>query len=116
MDNGAAFRGFTDRVRMVGRLIRWLCSLGIIPLYNAPNSPWNNGSVEGGNSVFDKKFWQRFRFKNLEVVDDKLKNFNQDYKSYLVPDYKKFLKLDLPQLIDPRKLKAKETKSFIQSS
>ena len=78
MDNDAAFRGFTNRKQRVGRLIRWLCSLGIIPLFNAPSSPWNNGSVEGGNSVFDKKFWRNFHFKNLEEVNQKLKEFNHD--------------------------------------
>jgi hypothetical protein len=115
MDNDSAFRGFTNRKQRVGRLIRWLCSLGIIPLFNAPNSPWNNGSVEGGNSVFDKKFWRNFHFKNLEEVNQKLKEFNRDYESYLLPDWQSIDQSDLPELTDPLKLKVKETKSIVQS-
>ena len=87
MDNDAAFRGFTNRKCSIGRLIRWLCSLGIIPLFNAPSSPWNNGSVEGGNSVFDRKFWQKLYFNNLIEIDKKLKIFNYEYENYLLPDW-----------------------------
>ena len=64
---------------------------GIIPLFNAPSSPWNNGSNEGGNNVFDKKFWQEFEFSSFEEVDQKLREFNQAYESYLIPDYEKLI-------------------------
>ena len=97
----------------LSELVRWLCSLGITPLFNAPNSPWNNGSVEGGNNVFDKKFWRKFRFKNLTEIDQRLKDFNRDYENYLLPDWKSIIQNHLPALTDPLKLKVIETKSII---
>jgi transposase len=90
VDNGAAFKGFTTRKRTIGRFVKWLCCMGVRVLFNAPRSPWNNGSVEGGNSVFDSKFWQKYDFKNLKELDEKLKEFNEDYSDYLdVGDQKK---------------------------
>lgn len=89
MDNDSAFRGFIERKSCIGRLVRWACANRIIPLFNAPSSPWNNGSNEGGNNVFDKKFWQGFEFSSFEELDQKLKKFNQAYEIYLIPDYEK---------------------------
>lgn len=113
MDNDSAFKGCIDRKQYVGRAIRWFCSLGIIPIFNAPNSPWNNGSVEGGNSVFDRKLWQKFDFNSIKEVDQKLKEFNQAYKTYLIPDYRKLLNHKI-QITNPIKVKAKDLKSFPQ--
>lgn len=114
MDNDSAFRGCIERKRSVGRVIRWLCSLGIIPIFNAPNSPWNNGSVEGGNSVFDRKPWQKFNFSSVDEIDQKLKEFNQAYETYLIPNYQDFLNHKIP-LTNPLKFKAKDLKIFPQT-
>ena len=102
MDNDSAFRWFIERKGCIGRIIRWACSNGIIPLFNAPSSPWNNGSVEGGNSVFDKKFWQKFHFNSLEELDWKLEEFNQAYKTYLIKDSAEIIQ-QKRKLTDPRK-------------
>lgn len=101
MDNGSQFRGFTKRTHSVGRLIRWLCALGIIPIFNAPNSPWNNASVEGGNSVFDRKFWRHFRFKTRAEVDKKLTDFNCSYQAYLQPERRSQIKTKRKSIITP---------------
>lgn len=114
MDNDSAFRGCIERVAYVGRIIRWFCVNGIIPLFNAPSQPWNNGSVEGGNSVFDKKFWKKFTFKSIKEVDEKLENFNKDYKSYLITDKQSLIKAAKKPIIDPRKIKGKQLKNFLQ--
>lgn len=113
MDNDPAFRGFIEKKQYVGRVIRWFCSLGIIPVFNAPSSPWNNGSVEGGNSVFDRKLWQKFHFESISEVDQKLKEFNQAYQTYLIPDYKRLLDQKIT-ISNPLKIKAKELTSFPQ--
>jgi len=114
MDNDSSFRGFIEREACIGRVVRWLCASGIIPLFNAPRSPWNNGSVEGGNNVFDKKFWQGFHFESIKKVDEKLKEFNKAYETYLIPDYTKSKKEDLKHITDPRKAKGKNLNSFPQ--
>jgi len=109
MDNDSAFRGCIERKRSIGRIIRWLCSLGIIPVFNAPHSPWNNGSVEGGNSVFDRKLWQEFHFSSIAEVDQRLKEFNQAYETYLIPSYQDFLNHPI-KLTNPLKFRAKDLK------
>jgi len=112
MDNDASFKGFIERQGCVGRVIKWLGGNGITPLFCAQNSPWNNGSVEGGNSVFDKKFWQQFHFNSLVELDLKLKEFNESYKTYLIKDYKELIQQD-HNLTDPRK--KLKFKNIIQS-
>lgn len=112
MDNGTAFRGFIERKGCVGKVIKWLCANGSIPLFNALNSPWNNGSVEGGNSVFDRKVWQSFQFTSIEEVDQKLFEFNRAYDAYLLYD-PQILAKEKPS-IDPRNIKAKEVRQLKQ--
>lgn len=114
MDNDSAFRGFIERKACIGRIVRWLCANGIIPLFNAPHSPWNNGSVEGGNNVFDQKFWRRFQFRTIEEIDEKLREFNKAYETYLIPDYTKLKKKDLNRISDPRKANGKNLNFYSQ--
>ena len=64
----------------------------IIPIFTNPRSPWNNGSVEGSNSVFARNFWNNFEFSSAEDVDAKLKLFNQsslEYCDYGQNEFKK---------------------------
>lgn len=75
-DNDSCFRGCIEQKGMVGKYIRWWCHNGVRVVFNAPRSPWNTGSVEGANSVFDRKFWQAHRFMSLEEVDALLRQFN----------------------------------------
>lgn len=81
-DNGSCFRGSIDQKGMVGRYIRWWCHNGVMIVFNAPRSPWNTGSVEGANSVFDRKFWKAHRFSSIEEIDAKLKEFNAACDAY----------------------------------
>ena len=50
------------------------------PLYTAPRSPWNNGEVEGFNSIFARKFWNKIHFSDEEEVDVEIKKFNLEYE------------------------------------
>ena len=81
-DNDSVFRGCLNEKGMVGRYIRWWCHNGVIVIFNAPRSPWNTGSVEGANSIFDRKFWQQFHFASIEEVDAKLSEFVEAYSDY----------------------------------
>ncbi len=60
----------------------FLLNLGVAPLYTEPRNPWNNGEVEGFNSIFATKFWNRTRFNNEEEVDVEIKKFNFEYEKY----------------------------------
>jgi len=81
-DNDAAFGAHSTHEASIGRLTIFLLNLGVTPLYTAPRSPWNNGEVEGFNSIFAKKFWNRIRFSSEEDVDVKIKKFNLEYERY----------------------------------
>ena len=114
MDNDSAFRGYIERKGMIGRVTKWLLHNGATSIFNAPKSPWNSGAVEGGNSVFDKKFWTKFYFTSVRDVDVKLRKFNGEYDVYLRAG-KEFPKRPKPQL-KPTIVKAKDICSFRQSS
>lgn len=83
VDNGSVFRGSIDQKGMVGRFIRWWCHNGVQIVFNASRCPWNTGSVEGANSVFDKKFWTAHHFTTVQEVDETLAAFNAAYDAYL---------------------------------
>jgi len=82
MDNDSAFGANLSHEMCMGRLSYFLLNLGITPLYIAPRSPWNNGDVEGFNSVFSKKFWNHLKFTDEQEIDIKIKDFNIAYEKY----------------------------------
>ncbi len=82
IDNDSAFGANLPHERYIGKLAFFLLNLGVYPLYVAPRSPWNNGQVEGFNSVFSKKFWNKLQFSDEEEIDIKIKDFNVAYEKY----------------------------------
>lgn len=82
VDNDSAFGTNSVHERCIGRLTLLLLNLGIKPLYVAPRSPWNNGEVEGFNSVFSRKFWNKLKFTDEDEIDIKIKDFNVAYEKY----------------------------------
>nr|QNO55195.1 hypothetical protein KHGGAAHM_00022 [Methanosarcinales archaeon ANME-1 ERB7] len=82
IDNDSAFGANLSHERHIGKLAFFLLNLGVYPLYVAPRSPWNNGEVEGFNSVFSKKFWNKLQFSDEQEIDVKIKDFNVAYEKY----------------------------------
>lgn len=82
VDNDSAFGAQSLHKESIGRLTFFLLNLGVIPLYIAPRSPWNNGNVEGLNSIFSKKFWNKINFGGEEEIDVAIKKFNCEYEKY----------------------------------
>lgn len=76
LDNAASNTGSLYYQRTLGNVILHLLSRKIIPVFTAPRKPWNNGSVEGSNSVFGRNFWQPNLFTSVDDIDLKLKFFN----------------------------------------
>lgn len=99
MDNGLAFIGSASAVRTISKTIKFLFEKKIIPIFTNPRSPWNNGSVEGSNSVFARNFWNKFTFESISNLDAKLELFNKSSLWY--SDY------------DQSKIQEKENKEFI---
>ena len=82
IDNDSAFGTNLSQEMRVGRLTLFLLNLGIKPLYVTPRSPWNNRKVEGFNSVFSRKFWNKLKFTDENEIDIKIKDFNVAYEKY----------------------------------
>jgi hypothetical protein len=82
MDNDLAFGAYSTHSCCIGRFTKVLLNLGITPLYSARSQPWNNGNIEGYNSVFSRKFWERLRFSDEEEVDVAIHQFNLEYQKY----------------------------------
>jgi len=82
IDNDSAFGANLSHAKYIGKLAFFLLNLGVYPLYIAPRSPWNNGQVEGFNSVFSKKFWNKLQFSDEQEIDIKIEDFNVAYEKY----------------------------------
>jgi hypothetical protein len=114
VDNDSAFGANLRHKMNVGRLTLFSLNSGIKPLYFAPRSPWNNGNVEGFNSVFSKKFWNRLQFTDEDEIDIKIKDFNVAYEKYtnLISNNPE---IEKPKFIDDFKdvdFENKEVKNF----
>lgn len=83
MDNGLAFIGSRSGKRAFSKVMIFLLQEKIIPVFTAPRKPWNQASVEGANSIFTRKLWNRWDFKNIQEIDKKLEDFNKSYQWYL---------------------------------
>ena len=82
IDNDSAFGANLPHEKYIGKLAFFLLNLGVYPLYIAPRSPWNNSQVEGFNSVFSKKFWNKLQFSDEQEIDVKIMDFNVAYEKY----------------------------------
>jgi hypothetical protein len=76
MDNGLSFIGSASGRRSLSKVVIMLLGMKVLPIFTNPRSPWNNGSVEGSNSVFARNFWNKFIFNSVADVDEKLELFN----------------------------------------
>jgi len=85
VDNALAFRGSASGKRNISATMKYLLSEEIIPIFAVPRKPFSQASIEGNNSVFSRKFWNRTEFTSLEQVDEELEWFNDaslEYSQY----------------------------------
>jgi len=83
MDNGFVFFGPSSKERFLSKVVLFLLLHNIIPIFTAPRKPWNQASIEGANSIFSRKFWNRCHFESVSEIDRRLADFNLDYQRYL---------------------------------
>jgi predicted transcriptional regulator len=116
IDNDSAFVANLPHEKYMGQLTFFLLNLGVSPLYIAQRSPWNNGQVEGFNSVFSKKFWNTLQFNDEQEIDVKIVDFNVGYEKYsqLVSNNPEINKKDIKYMVDFKdaNLENKEAKIF----
>ncbi len=115
MDNDLAFIGSSSAKRTISKTIKYLFDKKIIPIFTNPRSPWNNGSIEGSNSVFARNFWNKFKFDSIEDIDAKLKLFNRSSLEYSDYEQNKFEKKNnenfIPQIYFIRKVHEDQLKN-----
>lgn len=98
-DNSLATIGSASGKRNISKTMNFLLENQVIPIFAVPRKPFSQASIEGNNSVFARKFWNRIKFKSIEEVDEKLEWFNNASEKYC--NYQR------------TKEKAKLTKNFI---
>lgn len=82
VDNAAANIGSRSGKRNISRVMNFLLSQKIIPVFSVPRRPFTQASIEGNNSVFARKFWNQRSFSSVEEVDKQLEWFNEDSRLY----------------------------------
>jgi len=88
VDNAAATIGSKSGKRNISRVMNFLLSQEIIPIFSVPRRPFTQASIEGNNSVFARKFWNQRSFTSVEEIDEQIEWFNEDsilYSGYEPP-------------------------------
>jgi len=82
VDNAAATIGSRSGKRNLSRVMNFLLSNQIVPIYAVPRRPFSQATVEGNNSVFSRKFWKSRTFQSVADVDEQLAWFNESSRLY----------------------------------
>jgi len=83
VDNDPATIGSGSGKGTISRVMKFLLENQVIPIFTVPRKPFTQASIEGNNSVFSRKFWNRIEFKSIEEVDAKIEWFNKSSIEYL---------------------------------
>lgn len=118
VDNALAMIGSASGKRNISKSMQHLLEEQVIPIFAVPRKPFSQASIEGNNSVFARKFWNKIEFKNVKEIDKKLEWFNDDsaaYSGYHPPKAKKPKKKNfIPKIYFIRQAKEDENgKVFI---
>lgn len=110
VDNALAMIGSASGKRNISKTIKFLLKNQVIPIFAVPRKPFSQASIEGNNSVFSRKFWNRIQFKDIQEVDEKLEWFNlssQRYCNYQRPKINNSIKKEdfIPKVYFIRQVK-----------
>ncbi len=83
VDNALAMIGSASGKRNISKAMIFLLENQVVPIFAVPRQPFSQASIEGNNSVFTRKFWNKINFKSEEEVDEKLEWFNLSSQKYL---------------------------------
>jgi len=112
IDNSLATIGSASGKRNISKAMKFLLKNRVIPTFAVPRKPFSQASIEGNNSVFARKFWNKINFKSVEEVDEKLEWFNlssQRYLHYQPPKTKPARKKNfIPKIYFIRQVKEKK--------
>lgn len=83
VDNALAMIGSASGKRNISRAMKFFLDRQVIPIFAVPRKPFSQASIEGNNSVFSRKFWNRIEFQSVAEVEEKLEWFNRSSEKYL---------------------------------
>ncbi len=113
LDNAATFTGSASGKRNLSKVMIYLLSRHITPVFAVPRRPFTQASIEGNNSVFARHFWNRREFNSLADVDRQLEWFNSSslkYTDYQQPGSRKEKTDFTPNVYFLRQIKESESK------
>lgn len=91
MDNGMTFRG-TGRIDgHIGKFLKFLLNLNIIPLFSAPYQSYTNPHIEGHNRTFNDKLWQKNFFTAESEIDRECNRLNAESQEFFEWKFKERL-------------------------
>lgn len=109
IDNCLAAIGSASGKRNISKTMEFLLENQVAPVFAVPKKPWSQASIEGNNSVFSRKFWNRIQFSSIDEVDEKIEWFNlssQRYTDYQPPKREQRAKEDfIPRIYFTRQVK-----------
>lgn len=82
VDNCAATIGSTSGKRLLSKFMHAMLTQQVIPVFSVPRKPFSQGSIEGNNSVFARKFWNTRTFTSVRQIDRQLEWFNTSSRNY----------------------------------
>jgi hypothetical protein len=109
MDNGMTFRGTGAGEAHVGRYVKFLLNLDILPLFSAPYQSYTNPHVEGHNRTFTEKVWGKNFFTSDEEIDRECKRFNEESREYFDFAFQERLKQKALRYLGPDQRISTET-------
>ncbi len=71
VDNGMCFAGDYKYPKSFSRFVRLALYVGIEVVFIAQSKPWMNGTIEEFNKGFDKRFWKKEQFIDLDDIRKK---------------------------------------------
>lgn len=92
MDNGMTFRGTGKKAAHIGRYLKFILNLNIVPLFSSAYQSFTNPHIEGHNRTFTEKLWMKNFFKSTGEIDEECKKFNNESKEFFEWKFKERLK------------------------
>lgn len=88
MDNGMTFRGTGKVGAYIGKYLKFLLNLNIIPLFSSAYQSYTNPHIEGHNRTFTEKLWSKNFFNSSDEIDHECAKFNLESQEFFVWKFK----------------------------
>lgn len=82
MDNGMTFRGTGKIATHIGKYLKFLLNLNIIPLFSSTYQSYTNPHIEGHNRTFTEKLWSKNFFSSTDEIDRECYKFNTESQEF----------------------------------